>query len=240
MLETGDFANAEPLLAEARAVSTDPRLAYNLGLCAFDGGRFGEAAAFFEEAALSADASLAQRAMFNQGNARYREGVELVEAASAPQDGEATAPAEAIESLQQALVPLRAALKHFRDAVRSDREDRDARANAELTHRTIREIERTIDELERQEQEQEQQQQQQDQQDGETSDQQQDESQDQSQQQQNQSGEQDQPQDQSQQQQDQSGEQSQPQDQSQQQQDQSGQQSQPQDQSQQQQGQSGE
>ncbi|MFZ9692715.1 MAG: hypothetical protein ACO3EP_11815, partial [Phycisphaerales bacterium] len=163
-LESGDFAKAEPLLAEARAVSTDPRLAYNLGLCAFEAGRFGEAAMLFEEAALSPDASLAQRAMFNQGNARYREGVELVEAASAPQDGEATAPAEAIESLQQALVPLRAALKHFRDAVRSDREDRDARANAELTHRTIREIERTIDELERQEQQQNQQQQ--DQQDG--------------------------------------------------------------------------
>ncbi|MGA1044157.1 MAG: hypothetical protein ACO3ZY_02945, partial [Phycisphaerales bacterium] len=63
LLETCDFANAEPLLAEARAVSTDPRLAYNLGLCAFEAGRFGEAAAFFEEAALSADASLAQRAM---------------------------------------------------------------------------------------------------------------------------------------------------------------------------------
>ncbi|MGA0174424.1 MAG: tetratricopeptide repeat protein, partial [Phycisphaerales bacterium] len=126
LLDAGDFATAEPLLAEARVGSGDPRLAYNLGLCAFEAGRFAEAATLFEEAALAADASLARDAMFNQGNARYREGVQLVESVANPAPDAADSSEQAIESLQQALVPLRAALTHFRDAVRSNRADRDA------------------------------------------------------------------------------------------------------------------
>ena len=242
-LDAGDFAAAEPLLAEVRAYASDPRVGYNLGLCAFEAGRYGDAAMLFEEASLAADAALAQRAMFNQGNARYRQGVEMVEAASTAPEGQPPAAVDSIAALEQALEPLRSALTHFRDAVRSNPKDRDARANAELTHRTIREIEQTIEELRRQQEQQEQQQQDQQQQ-GQDSDQQQGE-QDQSKDgsEQDQSGQQDQQQNDSQQQpqqpQDQSGQQGQPQDQSQQQQDQSGQQGQPQDQSQQQQDQSG-
>ena len=117
-LAAGDFAAAEPLLAEARAAMSDPRLAYNLGLCAFEAGRFDEAATLFEEASLAADARLAQQAMFNQGNARYRQGVEMVEAASPPAEGRPPSPADSIAALEQALEPLRSALVHFRDAVR--------------------------------------------------------------------------------------------------------------------------
>lgn len=107
LLGAGDFAAAEPLLAEARAAMSDPRLAYNLGLCAFEAGRFDEAATLFEEASLAADARLAQQAMFNQGNARYRQGVEMVEAASPPAEGRPPSPADSIAELEQALEPLR-------------------------------------------------------------------------------------------------------------------------------------
>jgi hypothetical protein len=179
---------------------------YNLGVRLYRANRLADAKSIFDTAATRAKADLASRSMYNRGTAAYAESLESMRAAG--QNGEA--PANPQELQQKVMQQLEQALRALKDAARADPTNADARANAELAHRVLKELKK-----QQQEQKQDQQQQQQDQQQKQDQQQQQ---QDQQQKQDQQQQQQDQQQNQDQQQQQQ--DQQQKQDQQQQQQDQ--------------------
>jgi Ca-activated chloride channel family protein len=164
----------------------------------------------FSAAATRGSASVAARAMYNRGTTRY---VESLPADASPTASRA-APAAGTPS--QSTEVLERALQELKDAIRADPTNRDARANAELAYRRLKELKQ---EQQQDQQQQDQQQQDQQQQDQQQQDQQQQDQQQQDQQQQNQ-------QQQGQQQQDQQQQDQQQQDQQQQDQQQQGQQQQ--------------
>jgi Ca-activated chloride channel family protein len=125
------------------------QLNYNLAVAHFRQGDIESAKSLFTAAAGS-DSSLASRARYNLGNCYYSEALPQV-----AQDKDA-----AIDS-------LRAAISHYRGALRGNPSNVDARANIELAAQLLRKLE------EEQQQEQEQQQDQQQSDQSEQSDQQQ-------------------------------------------------------------------
>ena len=208
----------------------DPTLAgaaYNQGVARYRAGAFEKAAESFQKSAELGDANLAAQSMYNEGTARYAEALQRLDAA-APGGNDPTAkpalaptadplanPSPPADPMKETIKRVEDSLSHFRDAIDADQGNRDARVNAELAARLLRQL------REVQQQQQDQQQQDQQPQDQEQQDQQQQDQQPQDQQPQDQ-----QPQDQ--QQQDQQQQDQQPQDQ--QQQDQQQQDQQPQDQ----------
>jgi tetratricopeptide (TPR) repeat protein len=140
----------------------DERLQYNLGVAAYRAGDMETATRAFERASNGSDPDITQSALFNRGNVSYRQALKSVENAQTTQSREmATQGRMDPETLDDPIEALEQALTHYRDAIISSPNNRDARRNAELTHRLIKALEQKQEE---QEQQQEQDQQEQDQQ----------------------------------------------------------------------------
>jgi len=213
----------EELIADR---ATRAETLFNLGVERYRAGDLEAARTLFSAAATRGSASVAARAMYNRGTTRY---VESLPADASPAASGA-APAAAAPS--QSTEVLEQALQELKDAIRADPTNRDARANAELAYRRLKELKQE-QQQDQQQQDQQQGQQQQDQQQGQQQQDQQQQDQQQDQQQQDQQQGQQQ-QDQQQQDQQQQGQQQQgQQQQGQQQQDQQQQDQQQQDQQQQ-------
>jgi len=196
--------------------ATKAETLFNLGVERYRMGDLEAARTLFSAAATRGSASVAARAMYNRGTTRYVE--------SLPADASPTASRAALGAgtPSQSTEVLERALQELKDAIRADPTNRDARANAELAYRRLKEL--------KQEQQQDQQQQDQQQQDQQQQDQQQQNQQQQDQQQQDQQQQDQQQQDQQQQDQQQNQQQQDQQQQDQQQQDQQQQDQQQQDQ----------
>ncbi|MGA1017804.1 MAG: tetratricopeptide repeat protein, partial [Phycisphaerales bacterium] len=90
-LEQREFDAAEQLLLPlADREDVDASVLYNLGVCAFEAGRFEDAADRFERAAVRGDAQLVQRAMFNRGTALLRSAIAQSEADGGGAEGVAS------------------------------------------------------------------------------------------------------------------------------------------------------
>jgi Ca-activated chloride channel family protein len=185
---------------------------YNLGVRLYRDGRLADAGEYFERAASRGRADLASRSMYNRGTTSYAESIDAMKAA-AGDDGAGAATGSPAQLQQQVMQSLERALRELKDAARADPTNQDARANAELAHRVLKELRKQQQQQQSQDQQNQNQQQQNQDQQQQNQDQQQ-QSQDQQQQSQDQ---QQQNQDQQQQNQDQ---QQQNQDQQQQNQDQ--------------------
>jgi len=160
LMARGAWAAAESALREALAIRPDdPQLAYNLAICAFRDGRFAEAAALFEEAAIAGDAEVSRRAVFNAGNALFREAQRIRSSGDAAADPAAAARED---HLDLAIALAARSLASFRDAIDAAPSDRDARANAELAQRLLRELQRERDSRQQEQQQEQEQEQQQD------------------------------------------------------------------------------
>ena len=211
-LRSGDFDAAIEKFEAALSISKDPRIAYNKAIAHFRKGESDVARNLFGSVAASANPALAARARYNMGNVDYSDAIKLAE-----QDPPA------------AIGKLRSAISHYRAALATNPQDKDARANIELAGKLIRQLRQQQDQQNQDQQNQDQQQQDQQQQDQQQQDQQQQDQEQQDQEQQDQ--EQQDQQQQDQQQQDQQQQDQQQQDQ--QSQDQQQQQDQQQDQQQQ-------
>ena len=217
----GPRARAEALLD---AKDARPELLYNAGVEMYRAGELELARGLFASAASKAKASVAARSMYNRGTTSYAEAVQSMKGAGESGQAPADAQKAVMESLERSL-------RELKDAVRADPSNADARANAELAYRVLKELQKQQEQQQKQDQ---QQQQQNDQQKQDQQQQQQDDQQKQDQQQQQQNDQQKQDQQQQQQQNDQQ-KQDQQQQQQQQQNDQQKQDQQKQDQQQQQQ-----
>ena len=196
--------------------ATKAETLFNLGVERYRMGDLEAARTLFSAAATRGSASVAARAMYNRGTTRY---VESLPADASPTASRA-APGAGTPS--QSTEVLERALQELKDAIRADPTNRDARANAELAYRRLKELKQEQQQQDQQQQDQQQQGQQQ--QDQQQQDQQQQNQQQQDQQQQNQQQQDQQQQDQ--QQQDQQQQDQQQQNQQQQDQQQQGQQQQ--------------
>lgn len=204
-----------------------PEATYNQAVELYRGGKLDEAAARWSEVAQSGKAALAAKAHFNLGNCAFSGANKVRE-----------------QQPEQAIGQLDKAIAHYRDALKLNRDDQDARANIELAARLRDQIrqqeeqkkqeeQRKQEEQKKQEQEQKQQQEQQKQDQQKQQEQEQKDQQNQQQDQQQQQQNQDQKQDQQQQNQQQNEQQKQDQQQQQQQQNEQQEQNQPQKQDQQ-------
>lgn len=138
--------------AEAMLTAKDARaeLLYNAGVEMYRAGELELARELFATAASKAKANIAARSMYNRGTTSYAEAVEAMKGAGESGQPAADAQKAVMESLERSL-------RELKDAVRADPSNTDARANAELAYRVLKE-------LKKQQEQQEQQQQQQDQQ----------------------------------------------------------------------------
>lgn len=161
--------------AEAMLTAKDARaeLLYNAGVEMYRAGELELARELFATAASKAKANIAARSMYNRGTTSYAEAVEAMKGAGESGQPAADAQKAVMESLERSL-------RELKDAVRADPSNTDARANAELAYRVLKELKK--------QQEQQQQQQDQQKQDEQKQDQKQDQKngQDQDQQQQDQ------------------------------------------------------
>jgi Ca-activated chloride channel family protein len=107
----------------------------------------------FAAAAERAKAGVAARSMYNRGTTSYAEAVRAMESA-----GRADGSTNPQELQKEVIDTLERSLRELKDAARADPRNTDARANAELAHRVLKELKK------QQEQQQQQQQQNQDQQ----------------------------------------------------------------------------
>jgi hypothetical protein len=159
---------------------------YNLGVARYREGELADAERLFRAAAERGRSEVAARAMFNEGTTAYAEVLRVLEAQAAsaspdaPAGGTAADEAPTEESqedpLEKAIARLESGLRILKDAIRADPNNDDARANAELAQRLLRQLR----------QQQRQQQQQQDQQNQDQKDQDQQDQDQQNQDQQNQ------------------------------------------------------
>ena len=186
--EDGPRARAEALLD---AKDARPELLYNAGVEMYRAGELELARGLFASAASKAKASVAARSMYNRGTTSYAEAVQSMKSAGESGQPPADAQKAVMESLERSL-------RELKDAARADPSNADARANAELAYRVLKELKKQQDQ---QQQDQQQQQQQNDQQKQDQQQQQQNDQQKQDQQQQQQNDQQ--KQDQQQQQNDQ-------------------------------------
>ena len=174
--EDGPRARAEALLD---AKDARPELLYNAGVEMYRAGELELARGLFASAASKAKASVAARSMYNRGTTSYAEAVQSMKNAGESGQPPADAQKAVMESLERSL-------RELKDAARADPSNADARANAELAYRVLKELKKQQDQ---QQQEQQNDQQKQDQQQQQQNDQQ---KQDQQQQQQNDQQKQDQ------------------------------------------------
>jgi Ca-activated chloride channel homolog len=118
---------------------SDPRLHYNAGTAAYRDGQFTEAANHFDQATITQDLNLQQRAYYNRGNALYQLG-------------------EGMPDINQKKEHWRRSLQDYETALKLNSSDVDAAHNREY-------LQRRLEELKQEQQEQQNQQQKNDQKD---------------------------------------------------------------------------
>ena len=142
---------------------------YNAGVSMYRASEFALARELFAAAAERAKAGVAARSMYNRGTTSY------AEALRAMQDAQGASPAGSPGGSGQSpqsdimgatIQSLERSLRELKDAVRADPTDADARANAELAHRVLKELKQQQQQSGDQDQEQNQQQDPQQNQDG--------------------------------------------------------------------------
>lgn len=136
-------ANAEALLTkpDARAESV-----YNAGVNMYRAGEFELAGELFAAAASNAKALIAARSMYNRGTTSYAQSLKSMQTAGENPQPSPDAQQAVIESLERSL-------RELKDAVRADPTNIDARANAELAYRVLKDLKK---EQEKQQQKDEQ------------------------------------------------------------------------------------
>ena len=205
------LAQSAPALAPAEVpqnfATSTPEMIYNEGVAQFRAGELERARELFAFAAARGNAATAARSMYNRGTTRYAEAFKTM------QGGETAPATPQSDTQQQTMAALEEALRELKDAARADPTNTDARANAELTHRVLKDLKQKQDQQKQDQQKQDQQKQDQQKQDQQKQDQQKQDQQKQDQQKQDQQKQDQQKQDQQQQDQ----QQDQPQQQSQQQ-----------------------
>jgi len=136
-------ANAEALLTkpDARAESV-----YNAGVNMYRAGEFELAGELFAAAASNAKAMIAARSMYNRGTTSYAQSLKSMQTAGENPQPSPDAQQAVIESLERSL-------RELKDAVRADPTNIDARANAELAYRVLKDLKK---EQEKQQQKDEQ------------------------------------------------------------------------------------
>lgn len=162
---------ARPALSaeDARALldaTTDPTNAppaerlYNAGVSMYRASEFALARELFAAAAERAKAGVAARSMYNRGTTSYAEALRAMQgaqdAAPAGPPGESESP----DPLGETIKSLERSLRELKDAVRADPTDADARANAELAHRVLKDLKQQQQQQQSGDQDQEQNQQQ--------------------------------------------------------------------------------
>jgi len=123
-------ANAEALLTkpDARAESV-----YNAGVNMYRAGEFELAGELFAAAASNAKALIAARSMYNRGTTSYAQSLKSMQTAGENPQPSPDAQQAVIESLERSL-------RELKDAVRADPTNIDARANAELAYRVLKDL----------------------------------------------------------------------------------------------------
>ena len=147
---------AERLLGSTEA---KPEILYNAGVEMYRSGDFDLARELFATAASRAKASVAARSMYNRGTTSYAQALEGMKAAGDTANPEAAQ--SAAEAQKTAIEQLERSLRELKDAVRADPANADARANAELAYRVLKELKKQQQQQQNEQQKQDQQQQQQ-------------------------------------------------------------------------------
>jgi chemotaxis protein histidine kinase CheA len=183
---------------------------YNLGVARYRQGDLAGAERLFRAAAERGRSEVAARAMFNEGTTAYADVLRVLEAAATPPSpdaagggtpaGEAPRGESQEDPLEQAITRLESGLRILKDAIRADPDNEDARVNAELAQRLLRQLRRQQQQQQQDQQSQDQQNQDQQNQDQQNQDQQNQDQQNQDQQNQQQQNQQQQNQQQQQQQ----------------------------------------
>ncbi len=121
----GDYATAtEKYAAALRLQPDDATIHFDLGDAYYQRQLYAEALTHYEKALQTAGPELEARLRYNLGNAKYQQAL------------------EALNTLQDALTPARAAMAYYRGSLALDPERADTRYNLEMSLRLLREIER--------------------------------------------------------------------------------------------------
>ncbi|MEC9158435.1 MAG: tetratricopeptide repeat protein [Planctomycetota bacterium] len=155
-LEGNRYPEAVELYTEVSdRLPGDQRVQYNRGVAAYRAGDLESAARAFDRAAGSADQELTQAALFNRGTVSYRAALDAIRQAQArqsAQQAEGGTPDPGV--LQEPIEALNQAIGHYRDAITASSNHRDARRNAELAYRLLKELQQQQDQQEQDQQEQ--------------------------------------------------------------------------------------
>ncbi len=145
-----DVSPAATLRANAEALLTKPdardESVYNAGVTMYRAGEFELAGELFAAAASNAKAMIAARSMYNRGTTSYAQSLKSMQTAGENPQPSPDAQQAVIESLERSL-------RELKDAVRADPTNIDARANAELAYRVLKDLKK---EQEKQQQKDEQ------------------------------------------------------------------------------------
>ena len=132
-----DVSPAATLRANAQALLTKPdaraESVYNAGVNMYRAGEFELAGELFAAAASNAKAMIAARSMYNRGTTSYAQSLKSMQTA-----GENPQPAP--DAQQAVIESLERSLRELKDAVRADPTNIDARANAELAYRVLKDM----------------------------------------------------------------------------------------------------
>lgn len=150
VLAEDDVSPAATLRANAQALLTKPdaraESVYNAGVNMYRAGEFELAGELFAAAASNAKAMIAARSMYNRGTTSYAQSLKSMQTAGENPQPSPDAQQAVIESLERSL-------RELKDAVRADPTNIDARANAELAYRVLKDLKK---EQEKQQQKDEQ------------------------------------------------------------------------------------
>ena len=150
------LAQSAPALAPAEVpqnfATSTPEMIYNEGVAQFRAGELERARELFAFAAARGNAATAARSMYNRGTTRYAEAFKTM------QGGETAPATPQSDTQQQTMAALEEALRELKDAARADPTNTDARANAELTHRVLKDLKQKQDQQKQDQQKQNQQQ----------------------------------------------------------------------------------
>ncbi|RLS63791.1 MAG: hypothetical protein DWH97_09365 [Planctomycetota bacterium] len=160
-----------PSTSDAALENATPAQLYNAGVTAYRAKDFAAAREMFALAAAQGKADLAARSMYNRGTTQYAASVDAMAAAQAPGASAAPTPESQQQQQQQLMESLESALRELKDAARADPSNADARANAELAHRVLKELKKKQEQEKKDQQKQDQEQKDQQKQDQEQQDQ---------------------------------------------------------------------
>ncbi len=146
-LKAGNYDQAIAEYEKARALApASAEIPYNLGIAHYRKGEFDKAAEDFKQAmTLSRDGALRSQSIYNMGNAAY---AKTLESLKQKQD-----PSKPAEQMKEATDLLKSALDNYKKAMDTNPSDEDARANAELSHRLLKQLQ----EMQKQQEQQQQQ-----------------------------------------------------------------------------------